>query len=122
MGIALWIVQVLLALLFASTGATKLARDKAALVGSGMTWAEDRSELQLKLVGIAEIAGALGLVLPTALDFWRVLTPIAAFCLGVAMVVAAVIHQRRGESPVAPITLAVLAFAVALLRFGLSEL
>jgi hypothetical protein len=116
--IALWAVQVVLALLFASTGATKLARDKAALVGSGMAWAEDRGELQLKLIGLAEVAGALGLVLPTALSFLPILTPVAALCLGVAMVVAATIHTRRGESPIAPVVLAVLAFAVAALRFG----
>lgn len=117
MSIALYILNALLALVFLVTGAMKLVRSKAALAGAGMTWTEDSTSAQVKLVGALEIVGALGLILPLATGIAPILSPIAAIGLAIVMVGAAVVHLRHQESPVPPIALAILAIASATLGF-----
>jgi DoxX-like protein len=81
----LWIVQVLLALLFLFTGGSKLAMPTAVLAA--------QSHLPgtfMKFIGICEILGALGLILPGLLHVRPQLTPLAAVCLIVIMIGAIV--------------------------------
>ena len=51
----------------------------------------------IKFIGVAEIVGALGLLLPWWSGVAPMLTPAAALALGAIMIPAAVIHHRRGE-------------------------
>ena len=62
--VAFWIVAGLLALVFLAVGLMKLARPKEALATSGLAWVEDFTTGPVKLIGAAEVLGALGLVLP----------------------------------------------------------
>lgn len=119
MNVALWIVAGLLAAVFALAGFVKVAQPKDKLAQS-MGWVEDVSSSTVKLVGIVELAGALGLILPAATGIATVLTPLAATGLAITMVAAAVIHVRRGENStiVVNVVLFVLAAFVAVMRFG----
>jgi hypothetical protein len=85
-----------------------------------MAWAGDFSEGTVKLIGALEVLGAIGLVLPWALDVAPVLTPLAALGLVALMVAAAVTHVRRGEQKVLPVNvvLGVVALVVAIARFS----
>ena len=120
MNITLWIIAVLLAAAFAASGLMKLTQPKAKLGESGMAWTEDFSDGQVKVIGLVEVLGALGLILPAALDIAPILTPIAAAGLAVTMLVAAAVHVRRGEKQMVPINLVLAALAafVAVMRFG----
>lgn len=119
MNIALWIVQALLAVAFLGAGAMKLTQPKEKLVTS-LAWAESFSPTSIKLIGAAEILGALGLVLPALTGIAPVLTPLAAVGLAVVMVGAIVTHGRRGETPMIAVNAVLLALAlfVAWGRFG----
>lgn len=84
--IALWTVQGLLAALFLMTGSMK-AFSPAELL-------EAQTPLPLALVrfiGLCEMAGALGLILPALLRIQPSLTALAAACLAVLMVCATVL-------------------------------
>jgi uncharacterized membrane protein YphA (DoxX/SURF4 family) len=120
MNIALWIIAGLLAAAFAAAGLMKLAQPKTKLAESGMGWTEDFSDGQVKGIGALEVLGAIGLILPAALDIAPILTPIAATGLALLMVGAAVIHVRRGEQNMLPVNLVLggLAAFVAVMRFG----
>ena len=120
MNIALWIVAGLLALAFLAAGAMKLAKSRAQLAESGMAWTEDFSDSQVKLIGLVEVLGALGLILPAALGIAEILTPLAAAGLALTMLGATVVHARRGEKSNIPVTLVLAALAafVAVMRFG----
>ncbi|MCC2318699.1 DoxX family protein [Cellulomonas chengniuliangii] len=96
MNVALWIVQILLALLFFSVGAMKVIQPKDRIVKS-LAWAADFSPTAIKLIGLVEILGALGLVLPAATGIATILTPLAAVGLAIVMVGAIITHARRGE-------------------------
>lgn len=98
MNIAVWIVTGIVALILGGAGASKLARSKEKILENpNMGWANDFSQRAIKLIGLAEVAGALGLVLPWALDVLPVLTPIAGYSLAALMTGAAIVHARRRE-------------------------
>jgi uncharacterized membrane protein YphA (DoxX/SURF4 family) len=112
MNMALWIVAIVLAVAFAGSGLLKLVRSKDQLVTSGFGWAEDFSPATIRLIGVAEILGALGLILPGALHISPILVPLAAIGLALVMVGAAVVHSRRKEAPMIAINAVMLVLAL----------
>ena len=75
MNLALWIAAALLALAFLATGLLKITRSKEQLAAAGMGWTEDFSPSVIKAIGVAEVLGAIGLILPAVLDVAPVLCP-----------------------------------------------
>lgn len=121
MDIAAWIVTGLLVLVFGGAGAMKLARSRAQILENpNMAWATDFSQPAIKLIGVAEVLGAVGLVLPWAVDVLPVLTPAAGFGLAALMVGAVIVHLRRREFAVLPVGAILVAGAVfvAVARVG----
>ena len=96
MNVFLWILQGILAALFLAAGVTKATRPREKLL-SQLPWVSDVSTPVVRLIGVAELAGALGLILPGAFDIATVLTPLAATGLAVIMVLAMGLHARRKE-------------------------
>ncbi|MCS5485812.1 DoxX family protein [Curtobacterium flaccumfaciens pv. beticola] len=115
--VAFWIISGLIALAFLGAGLMKLARPKEALASSGMGWTEDFTTGPVKLIGAAEVVGAIGLALPPLLGVATILSPIAAIALAVLMIGAVVIHLRRSEPFIAPLVLALLSIVSAILGF-----
>ncbi|MFD6452224.1 DoxX family protein [Nocardia sp. NPDC060220] len=113
MNVVVWIVSGLLAAVFLLAGAMKLAKSKEQLVADPkMGWAEPFPEGLIKFIGAAEVAGALGLILPGVFGIATWLVPAAAIGLAVIMVGAIVTHGRRGEWSNVVMTVALLALAV----------
>lgn len=123
MNIALWIIQVLLALAFAAAGFMKVSQPLENL-SKRMGWVHSVGERGVRTIGILEILGAIGLILPVAFHMLPWLTPIAAIGLVLTMISAAVLHVRRNEmSSVAPtIVLLLLAAFVVWGRFAIGPL
>lgn len=120
MNIALWIVQGLLAVVYLAAGGMKVVRSREQMVASGsFDWAKDMSDGAVKAIGVVEVLGALGLILPELTGIAPVLTPIAAAGLVVVQVVAARLHLRLGERKSLPVNaiLLLLAAFVAIGRF-----
>ena len=116
MNIALWILQGLLAAAFLIAGGFKLLTPAEEMVAMGMTV----PTLVLRIAGITELLGALGLVLPSALRIQPRLTPIAASLLTFQVGLAVVVHLIMGEvdAIVPPLFLLVLCGIVAYGRFN----
>jgi uncharacterized membrane protein YphA (DoxX/SURF4 family) len=96
MGIALWVIQGLLAVAFLGAGASKLSQPKEKLL-KNMAWVEDFSQPAVRLIGTAEALGAIGVVVPALTGILPWLTPLAAVGLVLLMVGAALTHLRRKE-------------------------
>jgi len=73
----LWVIQVLLAVVFAATGTVKLSQPRLALAGR-MHWVVDATDAQVKSIGALEILAAIGLVLPPLVHVATFLAPLAA--------------------------------------------
>ncbi|OZC59741.1 DoxX family protein [Rhodococcus sp. 06-621-2] len=117
MTIAFYIVAGLAALVFLAAGLMKFIRPKTALAENGLTWVEDFPSSTVKLIGAAEILGAIGLIAPAATDIAPALSPVSAIALTIVMLGAVVVHVRREEAPGLQIGLAVLTAAAAVLGF-----
>jgi uncharacterized membrane protein YphA (DoxX/SURF4 family) len=97
--VVLWIIQVLLALLFLFAGAAKLVMPIKEL-----TKGTSLPGLFLRFIGVAEVLGAIGLILPGLLRIRRDLTPLAAAGLVIIMVGATVVNMEGGQKVAAVIT------------------
>ena len=91
MNYALWIVQVLLALLFLFSGWMKLVLPLDKLTGPVALpgWLT-------RFIGVAEVLGGLGLILPNLLRIQPWLTPLAALGLILIMIGAIVVTLAGG--------------------------
>ena len=86
LGIALWTIQALLAVIFVLSGGMKL------LTPSELLQAQSTLPITLlRFIGSCEVAGALGMILPGPLRIRPGLTPLAAGCLVVLMVCATIL-------------------------------
>lgn len=113
MNLVVWIVTGLLAALFLLSGSMKLAKSKEQILEDPrMGWAEAMPAGLIKLIGASEVLGALGLVLPGALEIATGLVPAAAIGLAVIMLGAVVTHARRGEAQSMMLNVVLLALAV----------
>lgn len=114
---ALWIAAGILAALFTIAGLVKIAtpRDKLA---EKMPWTADATDTQVKLLGTAEVAGAIGLTLPAVLNIAPVLVPIAAICLAVTMVGAVAVHVKHREPLAAAMPAIVLGLLCLFVAYG----
>ena len=109
MKIALWIVQIVLALVFIAAGSMKLfAFDKFAASAPDMAGQHGL----FIFIGIAELAGAIGLILPRLTGILPVLTTWAAVGLATIMVLATGFHLLRGEISHAVVPVILLALAI----------
>ena len=117
---ALWIVEGLLAAIFLLTGMTKLTQPRQKMAAGPMRWAADVTDAQFRTIGLLEVLGAIGLILPAALGITSFLTPLAAVGLVLVMVGAIYTHLRYDESErlAVPIVVLALALFVALEGFG----
>lgn len=113
MNIALWIVQGLLALVYLAVGGLKIVRPREQLVASGnFDWMKDSSDTGVKAVGLVEILGALGVILPWLTGIASILTPIAAVGLVVVQIGALRVHLVCNERQSLPVNLILLLLAV----------
>ena len=119
MNIVLWILAGLLAAFFLAAGLTKVSQPKEKLA-TNMKWTEDFSAGTIKLIGTAELLGAIGLILPAVLDIAPILVPLAATGLAVIMIGAIITHARRKEPQAIAVNTVVLivALVVLIFRFG----
>jgi uncharacterized membrane protein len=118
MNTALWITQAFVALVVTLTGTAKLVLPREQLARS-MHWATTWPRQRIKLLGLAEVAGAAGLLLPAATGIAPALTPVAALCIAVLMAGAVRTHRRLGEGFLPALIVGVLCLGVAAGRLSL---
>ena len=112
LNLLLWIAQGVVALVVLLTGVTKLVMPREQLA-KRMHWAGAWPRWRIKLLGAAEIAGAVGLVVPAVTGIAPFLTPLAGACLAVLMAGAIRTHRRLGEGFAPAAVIAVLCMLVA---------
>jgi putative oxidoreductase len=117
LNVSLWIAQILLAGVFSTAGFMKVATPIAVLAQK-MAWVSGEPWL-VRFIGICELAGAVGLILPAAFKVLPKLTAYAATGLAAIMALAVPFHIYRGEVKVIglPVLLGVMGAFVAWGRF-----
>jgi putative oxidoreductase len=117
--IMLWIAQILLFAAFAMAGFLKTTTPLDQLAGM-MPWVGAVPGGLVRFIGCAELAGAIGVLLPAVTRVQPGLTPLAALGLLTVMLLASIFHLSRGEAQVLP-TNAVLGGLAAFVAWGRSR-
>lgn len=120
LNVALWVIQVLLALLFIWAGAIKLVLPVEQMGGGPVALPGPF----LRFIGVVELLGGLGLLLPSLLRIRPGLTPLAAAGLVIVMIGATVITLMGGFNPMVlmPLVTGLLAAFVAYGRWRLAPI
>jgi uncharacterized membrane protein YphA (DoxX/SURF4 family) len=97
MNIILWVLQVLVALAFVAAGYNHAFRFDQ--IKSQMKWVNDVPRGLVTFIGVCEILGGVGVILPAVTGILAGLTPLAALGLALIMLLAAGFHLMRREYP-----------------------
>jgi uncharacterized membrane protein YphA (DoxX/SURF4 family) len=111
MNTLLWIIQGILAAMFAMAGVMKLTQPLDKLLKSGLNWTERLPMSTVRLIGILELLGAIGLILPWVFHIVPVLTPIAACGFALIMLLAIFHHAKYKESKAIALNIVLMALA-----------
>jgi putative oxidoreductase len=101
---SLWTVQALLALAFVMAGSMKATTPYAELA-TKMAWVGAVPEGLVRFIGIAELLGGIGLVVPAVTRIRPSLTALAGAGLALVMLLASFFHLSRGEAGAVPVNL-----------------
>jgi uncharacterized membrane protein YphA (DoxX/SURF4 family) len=111
MNIALWIAQVLLAIMYGMSGIMKTFQ--TAKAKGTFPWAKNLSDGFIRFIGISELLGSLGMILPLITGILPWLTVVAAIGLTLIQLLAIFTqHLPRREYNVIPMNLVLLALSV----------
>lgn len=118
--VALWIVGGLAAVMFLAAGGMKVVASKSWLGSHGLAWVESYTAGFVKLIGVLEVLGAVGIVValllePTLGSLALVGIVVAATGLVILMVGAVSVHARRHEPVIAPLVPGAVALATSVL-------
>jgi uncharacterized membrane protein YphA (DoxX/SURF4 family) len=113
--IFIWILHILVALFFIIAGANKTFNFEKAK--ESLPWTKEYPKSFVLFIGIAELLGAIGLILPIAIDVLPIFTPLAAIGLAVIMLLATLFHIRRKEIKVIPLNIILLVISLLIAFF-----
>ncbi len=95
MNIVLWFFQILLAFVFLMAGGMKAFQYERAK--AKLPWVGSAPRGFVAFVGLVEVLGAIGLVLPALTGILPILTPLAALGLAIVMLIASGFNLSHGE-------------------------
>ncbi len=116
MNIALWIIQGIFAAMFTMAGLMKATQPIDKLAKS-VTWADRLSFTTVRFIGVMELLGALGLILPWLLNIVPILTPVSASGLALVQFLAIFHHAKHKENKAIMMNIILLTLA-AFIAYG----
>jgi len=109
--VLLWVIQALLALLFLFAGGTKFLLPTEQLTQGGWSLGF------IRFIGVCEILGAIGLIVPSVTRIRPILTPLAAAGLVIIMVGATVVTLRMPQ-PAGAVIPGIVGLLAAFVAYG----
>ena len=113
MNVVLWTIQAILGIAFLMAGFLKSTQSVSKLA-SMMLWVGDVRVVWPRFIGICEVLGALGLILPGVTHIQPWLTVVAAGGLAMIMVDAAMFHRSRHEYSMIAVNAVIFVLAVVI--------
>ena len=114
LNIIFWVIQGLLALVYLMAGGMKASQPLDKL-SERMSWVKDFPAAFVRFIGIAEVLGAIGLILPELTNILPWLTLAAAAGLAIIMIGAVVVHIIRKEVSQVPPSLIIALLTILVL-------
>lgn len=105
-------IQGLLCGVFLTTGSIKTFFSRAKAISISGPALGDLTSTQIKLAGVSEILGAIGIILPVYLNIYPILTPLAAIGLALSMLVALSLNVEHKQSKKVGVNVVLLALCI----------
>ena len=115
----LWIIQTLLAAFFIMPGFGKISNSKQKHIEEGHL-KEENSIIPIRLLGILELLGCIGIIVPWLTGIIPILTPITAACFCLIMLSGIVVHIKKKEYKMLPMLVVVFILAALVAYYRLS--
>ena len=118
MNTILWVLQSLLAAFFLMPGYLKITGSTQKHIDSGHL-KPGNSVIPIRLLGVLELLGCGGIILPQLTKIMPILTPITSVCFCLVMASGLIVHAQKREYKMLPMLSIVLTIAafVAWCRF-----
>jgi DoxX-like family len=110
MTVAYWVLAVLLGLFYLYAGGKKVAQTKERLAPM-MGWVNSTPMWLVRVIGVVELAGVAGLILPPATGIAPRLALVAAIGFVILQILASGVHLSRGEKKEVSLNVALIALA-----------
>ena len=110
MTVAYWVLAALLGAFYLFAGGKKLAQSKEQLAPM-MGWVDRTPMWLVRVIGVVEVAGVGGLILPCATGVAPVLALVAAIGFVILQILASGVHLSRGEKKEVSLNVALIALA-----------
>lgn len=117
----LWILQILLAAFFILPGYGKLFSSKAQHI-KDQHIKEGQSVIPIRILGVLEWLGCIGIVAPWWFGILRILTPLSALGFSMIMLSGMVVHIRKREFKMLPMLGIVFLCCILVASFRLKSL
>ena len=112
LNVSLWTAQILLALVFGAAGFMKVTMPLPDLAAM-LTWPGNVPSWLVRFIGTAELAGAIGILVPALTRIQPLLTPLAALGFAIIQILAVPVHISQGDiAMVGPVNAILLALAL----------
>ena len=111
MNTELWIIQGLLSAFFIMPGIGKVSSSKQKHFEDGHLKSSD-SIMSIRILGILELLGCIGIIVPWLTGIVPLLTPITAVCFCLVMVAGMILHSKKKDYKMLPMLVVVFAFSV----------
>ncbi len=115
----IWIFQILLALWFMMPAYMKLTISKEKMIAAKQL-SPGGNPAPVRILGLLELLGIIGIIVPRLTGMLPVLTPITAVCFAIVMACAFILHLNKQEYKVLPMIVIafILSLVVAWFRFA----
>jgi hypothetical protein len=117
MRIAYWVVAALLALFYLYAGGRKVAESRERLLPM-MGWVDRMPMPLVRVIGVLEVLGAVGLIVPPLTGIAAALAFAAAIGLALIQVGGIIVHLSRGEANLIGLNIGLLIAAAAAAWLG----
>ena len=121
MNSTLWIIQILLSAIFILPGYGKISSSRQQHIADGHI-KPGASLVPIRILGILEWLGCIGIIVPWLTGIAPVLTPIAATCFSLIMAAGIVNHVIKKEYKMLPMLTTILALAAVVAYFRFKQL
>lgn len=121
MNATLWVIQCLLAAIFIIPGFGKITGSKQQHIADGHI-NSDASVIPIRILGVLEWLGCIGIIVPWLIGVLPVLTPVAAVGFFLIMAAGIINHILKKEYKMLPMLAVILVLAVAVAYFRFRQL
>jgi|SRR5579871_1388640 len=116
MNIILWVIQGLLSAFFIMPGYGKITGSKEQHVADGHL-KPNNSIIPIRILGVLELLGCIGIIVPWLTGILPILTPITAVCFCLIMLAGMFVHTKKKEFNMLPMLIAVFALSATVVYY-----